>query len=93
MLVRPVLYMQSTVIKTLLTPPGIMCANLTNPENGQVLQLLNGNVLGTVANYSCNAGYALLENVSRECVNTNMEAVWTGEAPTCQREQLVCTHA
>ena len=93
MLVRPVLYMQSTVIKTLLTPPGIMCANLTNPENGQVLQLLNGNVLGTVANYSCNAGYALLENVSRECVNTNMEAVWTGEAPTCQREQLVHTHA
>jgi len=79
---------------TLVTPPGIVCPNLINPENGQVVQLLNGNVPGTVANYSCNAGYALLGNVIRECVSMGMEVVWTGEAPTCQRhgEQLVCTY-
>ena len=56
-----------------------------------MIQLFNGNVPGTVANYSCNAGYALIGNVSRECVNMGVEAVWTGETPTC-RKQLVCMY-
>ena len=65
-----------------------MCPNLTIPENGQVVQLLDGNVPGTFANYSCDAGYRVSGNVSRECVSTGLEAVWTGEAPTCQRKIL-----
>ena len=69
---------------TLSHPPGVVCPNLTNPENGQVVQLLGGNVPGTVANYSCDAGYRVSGNVSRECVSTSLEAVWMGEAPTCQ---------
>ena len=79
---------------TALTPQGNVCPNLINLESGQVAQLLNDNVPGTVANYSCNAGYALIGNVSRKCVCTGMEVVWTGEAPTCQRhgEQLVCKY-
>ena len=70
----------------LRNPPGIVCPNLTNPENGQVVQaLLDGNVPGAVANYSCNAGYVLFGNASRECVSTGQEVVWTGEAPTCRK--------
>ena len=70
------------------TPQGIVCPTLTNPENGQVTHLvLDGNVPGTVANYSCNAGYMLVGNVSRECVSTGQEVVWTGEAPTCQQRK------
>ena len=69
-------------------PPGIVCPNLTIPENGQVVQPPDGNFPGTVANYSCDAGYRVSGNVNRECVSTGQEAVWTGEAPTCQRKIL-----
>ena len=64
----------------------ISCPDLTNPENGQVVQALDGNVPGTVANYSCDAGYALLQRASRDCARTGLEVVWTGEAPTCHRK-------
>ena len=68
-------------------PTGIVCPTLTNPENGRVVYLvLDGNVPGTVANYSCNVGYKLLGNVSRECVRIGLGAEWTGEGPTCQRK-------
>ena len=75
-------------------PPGIVCPKLTNPENGRVIQLLDGNVPGTVANYSCDAGYNILGNVARECVSMGLVAVWTGEAPTCQRKwkNVLCTY-
>ena len=91
----------------LLTPPGVVCPNLTNPENGQgvvcpnltnpengqVVQALDGNIPGTVANYSCNAGYTLFGNVSRECISTGVQVLWTGEAPTCQQRKPVKIHA
>ena len=59
-----------------------------------MVQALDGNVPGTVANYSCNADYALFGNVSRECVSTGQEVVWTGEAPTCRKSMqiVVCIH-
>ena len=66
---------------------GIVCPNLPNPGNGRVVQANDGNVPSTVANYSCNAGYVLFGNVSRECVSTGQEVVWTGEAPTCQQRK------
>ena len=78
---------------TLLTPPGVVCPNLTNPENGQVVQVLDGNIPGTVANYSCNNGYILFGNVSRECISTGVQVLWTGEAPTCQQRKPVKIHA
>ena len=69
------------------THAGVVCPNLPNPENGQVAQIINGNVPGTVANYSCESGYTLVGNMSRVCVRVNREEeVWTGEAPTCQRK-------
>ena len=68
--------------------PGIVCPNLTNPENGQVVQLLDGNVPGTVENFSCYAGYNILGNVTWECISAGLEAVWIGEDPTCQRKML-----
>ena len=78
---------------TLLTPPGVVCPNLTNPENGQVVQVLDGNIPGTVANYSCNNGYILFGNVSRECISTGVQVLWTGEAPNCQQRKPVKIHA
>ena len=78
---------------TLLTPLGAVCPNLTNPENGQVVQALDGNIPGTVANYACNAGYTLFGNVSRECISTGVQVLWTGEAPTCQQRKPVKIHA
>jgi len=66
----------------------VVCPNLTNPENGQVVQLLDGNVPGTVANYSCDAGYNILGNVTRDCVGMGLEAMWTGEAPICRGKML-----
>ena len=62
-----------------------MCPNLLNPGNGRVVQANGGNVPGTVATYSCNAGYRLLGNGDRPCGSTG---VWTGEAPTCQSKAL-----
>ena len=68
---------------------GVVCQNLPNPENGQVVQIINGNIPGTVANYSCDSGYTLVGNMSRVCVQVNREEeVWTGEAPTCQRKEI-----
>ena len=64
---------------------GIVCPNLSNPGNGQVVQANDGNVPGTVATYSCNAGYRLLGNADRPCGSTG---VWSGEAPTCQSKAL-----
>jgi len=37
-----------------------MCPNLTSPENGPVVEAVDGNVTGTVANYSCDADYLLV---------------------------------
>ena len=77
---------------TLLNPLGAVCPNVTNPENGQVVQVLDGNIPGTLANYSCNAGYTLFGNVSRECISTGVQVLWTGEAPTCQQSKSVKIH-
>ena len=75
-------------LKIQSTCAGVVCPNLPNPENGQVAQIINGNVPGTVANYSCDSGYTLVGNMSRVCVQVNREEeVWTGEAPTCQRKE------
>ena len=49
-----------------------------------MVQALDGNVPGTVANYSCDAGFVLQGNMSRECVRINLEAVWSEEAPICE---------
>ena len=50
-----------------------------------LIKVLYGNVSGTVANYSCNAGYRLLGNAIRTCSSTG---VWSGVAPTCQSKAL-----
>jgi len=64
-----------------------VCPNLLNPENGQVIQLVDGNVPGTVANYSCDEGYTLQGNMSRECVLNGQNEFWTGLPPTCERKE------
>ena len=65
---------------------GIVCPNLPNPGNGRVVpQAHGGNVPGTVATYSCNAGYRLLGNTIRTCGSSG---VWSGVAPTCQSKAL-----
>ena len=53
---------------------------LTNPENGAVT---NNTVVGTQANYTCDAGYCLYGNQYRTCQS---DGNWTGTDPSCFNE-------
>ena len=57
----------------------IDCGHLLNPENGQVTFI--GTTLGSVANYSCNAGFILMGLPTRAC---GVDGSWSGEAPLCE---------
>ena len=62
------------------------CRTLTNPTNGQV-SYTAGTTFGQTATYSCNTGYGLVGDSIRMCQATGM---WSGSAPTCQRELNYC---
>ena len=45
--------------------------------------------IGTVATYLCDAGFALVGNMNRTCVDDNQEDVvglWSENAPACERK-------
>ena len=64
-----------------------MCANLTDPDNGQVVSLTDDNNPGSVALYSCLFGYELtgIQGNTRSCMATGE---WEGTDPTCQGKNL-----
>lgn len=66
------------------TPPPtpIMCPALEAPANGDV-RVFGFNV-GNVAAYTCNVNYQLDGRSTRTC---GSDGQWTGEAPTCRREE------
>ena len=48
--------------------------------------------IGTVATHLCDAGFALVGNMNRTCVDDNQEdivGVWSENAPTCNGKFLV----
>jgi hypothetical protein len=56
-----------------------VCEDLEPPEFGQV----NIDGSGTVASYTCNVGYTMDGDRSRDCQLDGTS--WTGNAPTCGR--------
>ena len=66
-----------------------MCDTLSQPEHGIVS--VTGTIPGATALYSCNQGYRLSDpgRAQRTC---GLHSVWSGSAPTCQREySLLCS--
>ena len=48
--------------------------------------------VGTVATYSCNAGFELVGSAMRTCENAGFSgAVFSGQAPTCERKIYRCS--
>ena len=48
--------------------------------------------IGTVATHTCDAGFALVGDMTRSCEDDDQAAiigVWSGSAPTCERNQFV----
>ena len=55
------------------------CGNITTPSNGNFTY--TGTVYGDTVNYTCNIGYILQGNSTREC---NASGAWTNTDPTCE---------
>ena len=60
---------------------GIDCGSLPNPANGVVS--LSDTVFGSVATYSCNDGFTLEGETTRQC---EVSGRWSGTPPSCKRE-------
>ena len=56
-----------------------MCPHLEAPANGSVLY--SDRVVGSVAQYSCDKGFSLVEDASVICQS---DGTWSGEEPICQ---------
>ena len=59
------------------------CGGLSGPSSGQVR--LNGTLLGPEATYTCDPGFMLVENDTRECLYSGR---WSDEDPYCVLENL-----
>ena len=47
--------------------------------------------IGTVATLTCNAGFALVGDMTRTCMDddqADIVGVWSGSAPTCERKDF-----
>ena len=71
-----------------VTSAAIPCGNLSSPTNGQVS--VEGNTLGSQANYSCSEGYVLNGNNIRMCQG---DGQWSGSEPRCEGQVMLCVHA
>lgn len=60
---------------------GILCPVLENPANGKVL--IGTRVPGSTALYTCNSGYKVVGEDTRNCQNNGD---WSGQAPICMRK-------
>ena len=61
------------------------CGVLDKPSNGNV-SLSDGTIMGSVANYSCSAGYAIEGGATRTC---QASGSWSGTAPTCEKGDVL----
>ncbi len=57
------------------------CGDLEPPVNGEVSA--DNTTVGSTATYSCNEGYRLRGESTRNCQG---DAVWSGEPPVCECE-------
>ena len=63
---------------------GVDCGELADPVNGGVTTDPSTR-FQSVATYTCNVGYNLTGNETRNC---QADAVWSREAPTCQSTEI-----
>jgi hypothetical protein len=63
-----------------------LCPHLQAPADGAVRY--NDRVVDSVAQYTCDEGFSLVGDDSRTC---QFDSTWSGEEPTCQRDEDVCT--
>lgn len=63
---------------------GVLCDNLFSPLNGDVS--LTGTAFQDTATYTCDEGYVLNGDETRECLSTGS---WSGEEPVCDR--MLCS--
>ena len=62
-----------------------LCDQLTAPQFGSVS--LSGVSVGSVATYTCDTGFTLVGDITRDCVQLSpATADWNRDEPTCQRE-------
>ena len=71
----------------------VMCSVLTSPENGMIAYSSDITAPydhGTVATYSCSTGFGLTGEATRTCTDGDgsTAGVWSGAAPTCEREGI-----
>ena len=72
------------IILYLLLHTAVDCGPLDPPMDGSVT--LTGTVFGSVATYSCNDGFRLEGEETREC---QANSLWSGRAPTCTRKYCI----
>lgn len=64
----------------------VRCSSLKSPLNGRV-KLSREPVYGTVAIYTCRAGFGLMGDSTRTC---QADGSWSGSTPSCQSKQERC---
>ena len=67
----------------------INCDPLTGPDNGQV-DTSNGTIVGSIATYTCDTGYALSGSQSRIC---GADGNWTSTVPMCKGKPSCNLHS
>jgi hypothetical protein len=60
----------------------VICEVLTDPPSGTVSVNDTSRIPGTLATYTCNAGYFLSGESERNCQGSG---VWSGDVPVCTR--------
>jgi hypothetical protein len=64
----------------------LLCNNPMEIDNGKVECSMESNSIGNECQYTCNDGYRLIGSDSSTCeLNENQSAVWTSNAPYCER--------
>ena len=62
----------------------VSCDPLDDPTNGQVS--FGATTFQSRANYSCNAGYILMGNMTRSC---QADGEWSDTDPSCERKDEI----
>lgn len=78
------------IMKVLMTFPhlsyltflAIFCDSLAPSLNG-VIRQSDGDLLNSVATYSCDMNYELQGSANRTCVIIGKTTAWSGTAPSC----------
>ena len=65
-----------------------VCEDLPDPTSGTVSISDSSRLSGTLATYTCNAGYMLSGDAQRTCQASGM---WSGTAPVCNLGIIFCT--